>query len=222
MSFFRRRCEEDMVESEQARCGCCCPGPTGPRGCPGPRGATGATGATGPTGPTGATGATGPTGTCNCACVSRGELVVNGGMEAFTTTIPNGWTVNTATLVSKETQQGRVHSGQSSVNLKNGAALKQEIPITGGCFYRLAFFARGEGAKVGLTARLVFHNGADTTGLVITVRQQDLTNDNRDFAYFQGISSQAPANATSVRIEFSVTAEGGQSLDLDDVSLSVA
>ena len=61
------------------------------------------------------------------------------------------------------------------------------------------------------------------TGLVsggtVSVRQQDLTNDNRVFAFFQLITTQAPANATDIIVRFEISANGNQSLDLDDVSL---
>ena len=51
------------------------------------------------------------------------------------------------------------------------------------------------------------------------VRSQDITNSNRDFAYYRLITSQAPTGTTAIKIEFIVNANGNQSLDLDDVSL---
>lgn len=224
------------------------PGPQGPRGFPGPAGPTGATGAqgiqgirgpagptgatgaqgiqgpAGPTGATGATGATGPTGVCECPCRSRGELAVNGRMETFVNNVPTGWTINTAALASQVTQQGRVHTGNSAVNLKDGAVLSQDIAVTGGCYYELSFFARGEGTQVGLTAILSFRNSQniDTQGLSIVIRQQDISNDNREFAYYRGISALAPNDTVTLHLEFRVNAVGAQSLDLDDVSVSVA
>lgn len=204
----------------------CCPPCPCPQFCPvpGPKGPTGATGSTGATGATGVTGATGATGVCECPCRSRGELAVNGGMEAFTGSVPTGWTANNSSLTSKVTQQGRVHSGSSAVNLENGAILTQDIAITGGCFYGLSFFARGEGAQVGLTATLTFYNDEDvaTPGLTITVRQQDIPTDNRNYAYYRGVSVAVPSDAVTLRVQFRVTANGGQSLDLDDVSLVIA
>ena len=231
-------------------CSCprCCIGPTGPTGTTGATGATGATGptgatgtagatgptgptgATGPTGPTGATGATGatgptgPTGTCTCSCRSRGELVLNGGMEAFTDTVPTSWTANNKNLVSQVGQQGRVHSGNLAANLVNGAVLYQDIAVDAGCYHRFSFFARGEGSKVSVTAKVIYLNAQDqpTQGLLIQVRQQDMTNSNRDFAYYQGITIAAPAGTVKARIEFDVSTDGGQSMDLDDVSFSLA
>ena len=202
-------------------------GPTGPTGATGATGTTGATGPTGPTGATGATGATGPTGptgTCTCSCRSRGELVLNGGMEAFTDTVPTSWTANNKNLVSQVGQQGRVHSGNMAANLVNGAVLYQDIAVDAGCYHRFSFFARGEGSKVSVTAKVIYLNAQDqpTQGLLIQVRQQDMTNSNRDFAYYQGITIAAPAGTVKARIEFDVSTDGGQSMDLDDVSFSLA
>ena len=69
------------------------------------------TGPTGPTGPRGATGPTGPTGNCSCSCVSRGELVVNGGMEIVIDDKPTGWLFTNPDDIISENSQGRVHSG---------------------------------------------------------------------------------------------------------------
>lgn len=188
-------------------------------------GATGPTGPTGPssgsTGPTGATGATGPTGTCECC--NSGELVINGGMEDVTDNQPTNWTFTNPDGVTSEDAQGRVHSGNFAVNIGDASAIEQTIPITGGCFYRLSFFARGEGAQVSFTATATFETPTgDVVGGTITVREQDLTNASGDFAFFQLITDQAPDNATAITIRFDVTAEGQQSLDLDDVSLTTA
>ena len=211
-------------------------GPTGPTGATGATGATGrtgatgATGATGHTGPTGttgatgATGATGPTGVCMCPCRSRGEILTNGGMEYFTDDVPTGWTANDDDLVSPVDQQGRVHSGNYAVNLRDGAVLYQDVDMSCGCFHTLSFFARGEGSQVGFTTRVLYLDAEDqaTEGLRIQVRQQDLVTSNRVFTFFTGITSMAPAGTVRARIEFTVTANGGQSMDLDDVSFSVS
>ena len=145
-------------------------------------------------------------------------------MELFTGNVPTGWTANNNSLVSKSNQQGRVHSGNFAVNLKNGAILYQDIAVEGGCFHQLSFFARGEGSQVGITAQVIFLNAQNqpTQGLVIQINQQDLVNSNRIFAFFQGITIAAPADAVKARIEFTVSANGGQSADIDDVSFSVA
>lgn len=142
-------------------------------------------------------------------------------METVADNKPTGWDFNNTDLVTSEDSQGRVHSGNWSVNLKDEAILSQTINnIECGCFYELSFFARGEGAQVGLTARVIFlTTTGDVTGGSITVRQQDITDSNRDFAYYKIITTAAPCTITGIRIEFEVTANGNQSLDLDDVSL---
>ena len=104
------------------------------------------------------------------------------------------------------------------------SAIIQTIPTTNsGCFYQLSFFARGEGSQVGFTATVTFET---TTGPIIggtiSVRQQDITNSNRDFAFYQLVTSSSPANTTGITIKFLVNASGNQSLDLDDVSLIVS
>lgn len=141
-------------------------------------------------------------------------------MESFTDDIPTGWTSITPTKISKVTQQGRVHSGSSAVNLEDGAILTKTITgITANCFYAFSFFARGEGAQVGLTATVNFLTpSGDVLGGSVTVRQQDMTNDNRDFAYYRVITIAAPTGVTGARIDFLVSANGEQSMDLDDVS----
>ena len=199
------------------RCCDCKMGPTGPQGIQGLQGIQGKTGPTGPTG------ATGPTGECNCSCRSTGQLVANGGMENRNDDKPTDWIFTIPTGVTSITTQGRVHSGSWSVNIENGSAIEQTISIIGGsCYYILSFFARAEGSSVGLTATITFET---TTGPVnggtLIVRQQDITNLNRDFAFYQLVSSSAPTNTTGITIKFLVDAEESQSLDLDDVSLVV-
>ena len=202
-----------------------CTGPTGPTGPTGATGATGIqgpTGATGATGTTGATGPTGPTGNCTCSCVSRGELVVNGGMEIVIDDKPTGWLFSNPDNITSENSQGRVHSGNWSINITDDSTLSQVINnIEPGCFYELSFFARGEGAQVSLNANVIFiTNSGDVLGGNLMVRSQDMTNSNRDFAYYRLITSEAPVGTTGIRIEFIVDANGNQSLDLDDVSLT--
>jgi len=155
--------------------------------------------------------------------MSGGELLKNGGMESFTDNIPTGWTTTTPERVSQDTARGRVHSGDSAAALTNGADLSQVVPVNGGCFYELSFFGHGEGALVGVTATVTFLSAAGSTiGLQIIVNRGDMPNSSRDFGYYRAITTQAPAGATSARITFVVTSQGGQYLDLDDVSFSVA
>lgn len=175
------------------------------------------------TGPTGATGATGPTGTCECNCQSMGQLVLNGGMEEILDNKPADWEfINPSGVVSVDIQ-GRVHSGEHAVNMENGSAIKQTIPIIqGGCHYIFSFFAKGEGSQVGITATVTFETtSGPLVGGTITVRQQDIPSSNRIFSYYQVITDEAPANITGITIEILVNAFGNQSLDLDDVSLIV-
>ncbi len=144
-------------------------------------------------------------------------------MELFTDDIPNGWITTTPDDISEITLQGRVHSGNSSVNLTDGADLSQTIPISEGCFYELSFFAHGEGAQVGLEATVTFLILTDTEvlGLQINVNPQDSSNSNRTFGFYRGITIQAPIGTVGAEIKFAVTAEGNQSLDLDDVSFTI-
>ena len=192
------------------------------KNCTGPTGPTGATGATGIQGPTGSTGPTGPSENCTCSCISRGELVVNGGMENVIDDKPTGWLLTNPDNITSENSQGRVHSGNWSVNIEDDATISQVINnIEPDCFYELSFFERGEGDQVSLNANVIFiTNSGDILGGNIMIREQDITNSNRDFAYYRLITSQAPAGTTGIRIEFVVNANGNQSLDLDDVSLT--
>ena len=195
-----------------------------PRGFDGEDGPTGPTGPTGLTGATGPTGPTGPTGTCECTCMQTGELITNGGMETRTNDKPSNWTFTNPDGITSITSQERVHSGSWSVSIENESAISQTISVAeGGCFYLLSFFAKGEGSQVGLTATLVFETTTGpVTGGTITLRQQDITSSNRNFTYYQLITSRAPQNTTGITVTFLVNAEGEQSLDLDDVSLIVA
>lgn len=151
-------------------------------------------------------------------------MILNGGMENRNNNKPLDWAFTNPNGVTSVTSQGRVHSGSWAVNIKDASAIQQTVPaISCGCYYILSFFARGEGSQVGLTATVTFET---TTGPVnggtLTVRQQDITNSNRDFAFYQLTTSAAPANTTGITVRFLVNAEGNQSLDLDDVSLLVA
>ena len=144
-------------------------------------------------------------------------------MENFNENIPSNWNTTTSTAVSKESAQGRVHSGNYSVALKDKAKLYQDVSINGGCFYNFSFFAHGEGAIVSVEATVTFvnQNNVKTQGLKISVRAQDIIDSNRGFAYYRGITIAAPVDTVYARIEFNVTANGNQTLVIDDVSLSL-
>ena len=151
-------------------------------------------------------------------------MVSNGGMELLATdTIPLYWNINHTDLAESDTEQGDVHSGNRSVRLSDGAVFWQDIDIEGGCYFELNFFARGNGSQVQLEACVIFYNEDDTepTETCILIRSQDIPTDNRSFSYYRFITAQAPENAYLARIEFRVTANGNQSLLLDDVSFSV-
>lgn len=156
--------------------------------------------------------------------MSNGQLVLNGDMENRSDDKPTDWIFTNPDGVTSVTSQGRVHSGSWAVNIEDDSAIEQTIPITScGCYYILSFFARGEGSQVGLTVTVTFETTmGSVNGGTITIRQQDITNSNRDFAFYQLVTSAAPANVTGITIKFLVNAEGNQSLDLDDVSLIVA
>ena len=175
-------------------------------------------------GETGATGPTGPTGRCECNCQSTGQLIVNGSMENRTDNKPTNWIFTNPDGITSINTQGRVHSGTWAVNIENNSSIEQTIPLNAcGCYYILSFFARGEGSQVGLTATVTFETSTGpVNGGTITVRQQDITNSNRDFAFYQLITTAAPCNTTGITVKFLVNADANQSLDLDDVSFIVA
>jgi len=194
-------------------------GPTGPTGPIGPQGPVGAQGPIGIQGATGPTGATGPAG----GCPSLGQLVLNGGMKSVINNQPINWTFTNPAGVTSNNAQGRVHSGEWSVNIEGGSAISQIIPITNtGCYYQLSFFVSSEGSQVGFTANIIFITTAgEVNGGTITVRQQNVTDSSREWAFYQLVTSESPINTTGIRIKFIVNSTGGQSLNLDDVSLIV-
>lgn len=150
-------------------------------------------------------------------------MIVNGGMELFSGRVPSNWNANDAQRISQVTAQGRVHTGTSAVNIADGGVLWQDVPINGGCYHDFSFFARGEGTQMAVEASVTFQNqqGNQETGLMISIASQNLSNDNREFAYYRGITRRAPEWATFARVQFAVTASGTQSVDLDDVSFSL-
>lgn len=214
-------------------------GPTGPTGATGaagfagatgPTGATGATGATGPagtagaTGATGATGPTGPTGATGAAgTVLPGELVTNGSMEQFTNTVPTGWTVNNEALSGQATAAGQVHSGLSAVQLASGAQMRQTLAAAPGSYYRLSFYAQGVGDQPAVTGRIIFTDaaGGESNAADVSVRSQDMVKTAPNFGYYQVISTVVPENVTTVTVYLEATGGTGDSVILDDVSLTV-
>ena len=160
-------------------------GPAGPQGEKGDKGEQGIPGEKGDKGDKGDTGEQGPPGTCECECRSRGELLTNGDMENITGGKPASWTFVNPDGVASVSQQGRVHSGQASVSIKDKSAIRQTTAkVSGGCYYELSFFARSEGANAGFTAKLLFVTASGTTtGAEITVSRLDTPYSNRSFGY---------------------------------------
>lgn len=190
-------------------------GAAGPAGAIGPTGATGATGATGPTGPTGTTGAAGT--------VLPGELVTNGSMEQFTNTVPTGWTMNNEALAGQATAAGQVHSGLSAVQLASGAQMRQTLAAVPGSYYRLSFYAQGVGDQPAVTGRIIFTDaaGGESIAADVSVRSQDMVKTAPNFGYYQVISTVVPENVTTVTVYLEATGGTGDSVILDDVSLTV-
>jgi len=202
-------------------------GPTGATGATGATGLTGATGATGATGVAGLTGATGPTGptgaTGAAGTVLPGELVTNGTMEQFTNTVPTGWTVNNEALAGQATGAGQVHSGLSAVQLASGAQMRQTLAAAPGSYYRLSFYAQGVGDQPAVIGRIIFTDtaGGESIAADVSVRSQDMVKTAPNFGYYQVISTVVPENVTTVTVYLEATGGTGDSVILDDVSLTV-
>lgn len=199
-------------------------GPTGPTGATGAAGFAGATGPTGATGATGATGPTGPTGATGAAgTVLPGELVTNGTMEQFTNTVPTGWTMNNDALAGQATGAGQVHSGLSAVQLASGAQMRQTLAAAPGSYYRLSFYAQGVGDQPAVTGRIIFTDaaGGESNAADVSVRSQDMVKTAPNFGYYQVISTVVPENVTTVTVYLEATGGTGDSVILDDVSLTV-
>ena len=180
---------------------CCC--------CRGPRGPQGERGCTGPRGPQGEVGSQGPAGSCECQCSTRGELLINGGMEDFTGTVPDGWEINDPSL-SQRVTDWPVNSGASSLMLRQGGVLCQTVPVDSGCICTLSFLAiNGE-----YTVTLVYNTpDGQIQGLIINVRDTG----NSQWGRFGG-TSIAPQGATSATLCFNaITVQ--EFTRLDDVSL---
>lgn len=222
------------------RCCCCCkgepgePGPQGPQGERGPRGyqgENGEQGEPGPQGPQGEKGEQGPEGTCDCRCAPSGELLINGDMEDFNGNIPVGWTktlASTITLkndVEEPSENGRVHSGQSSLSLRGG--LEQTVTgIKEGCFYEFSFFARENHVEdsMGCVGIVRFQTPAgEVTGAQISVYQDQLPNAKKTFGYYRVLTAAAPAGVTSAKIFLGVSFahDSESSVDFDDISFSI-
>ncbi|MDO5295003.1 MAG: hypothetical protein Q4F05_19885, partial [bacterium] len=183
--------------------------------------------ATGPAGETGATGATGPAGT-----TSGSNLLVNGGMETFTDSIPDGWTGPGADESEQENAvQGLIHSGQSAVKLKGktgitSTSLSQRVaaPYTG-CSYKCIFNAKCSGTTPALLATMTFYNteGA-VVGTPITLQMQEgsLPSDAGSYGTYFFMTPLADETVTEIEIKFDASGlddNAIQNIYLDDVFL---
>ena len=88
-----------------------------------------------------------------------------------------------------------------------------------GCFYILAFHAGGTGPSI-LTAQLIFIDsmgGQTVGGQIQVIGASKVANVG---VFYRGIFGPAPSDLAAVQIKFTKTGTG--SIDLDDVSLTIA
>ena len=198
-------------------------GPQGPQGEVGPIGPQGPQGEVGPIGPQGPQGEAGPIGPQGPAGTGTGELLLNGGLEAFTDAVPDDWETPVATAIAQTTAEGEVYTGSSALRLLNGGSVSQTVAVTGGEYYELSFYNRNIGTSPAVTATVTFTDGTQSeTALVILTVNQNTVDGNVPFAYYRGITAQAPEWATDATVSFTATAADGEYAILDDVSFSAA
>lgn len=161
-------------------------------------------------------------------CASTGEMIFNPGFEGSFSAqgVPDGWQ---GTNVQQETVQQKIHSGFKAVvlgaNPSQNASLSQDITNTSlflpGCQYNFSFFAGGSlGNGSTFTGSVVFLDagGQEIDRTAITIIDQSITAGVGNYYYV--ITSTAPANLASIRVEF--VKDGVGQIELDDVSLSIA
>ena len=198
-------------------------GPQGPIGPQGPQGEVGPIGPQGEVGPIGPQGEVGPIGPQGPAGTGTGELLLNGGLEAFTDAVPDDWETPVATAIAQTTAEGEVYTGSSALRLLNGGSVSQTVAVTGGEYYELSFYNRNIGTSPAVTATVTFTDGIQSeTALVILTVNQNTVDGNAPFAYYRGITAQAPEWATDAAVSFVATAADGEYAILDDVSFSAA
>lgn len=161
-------------------------------------------------------------------CPNTGELAPNFGFEGnFVASngdlVPEGWM---GANVTQETNQQKIHSGLKAVVLgrrpsDDAVLISSRITddVTPGCFYILAFQAGGTGPCT-LTAQLIFIDsmgGQTVGGQIQVIGASKVANVG---VFYRGIFGPAPSDLAAVQIKFTKTATG--SIDLDDVSLTVA
>ena len=192
------------------------PGPKGDQGDPGPEGRPGRPGPKGDQGDPGPMGPPGPPG----PCFSTGELVQNGGFEAFTGSVPDGWT---ATGVTGQTSSnGTYHTGDSAVFINNGGSLSQTVRgILPDRYYEFSFFANQKVGNPGIIATVTFLTPGGKPGAVISVNAGQIPSAPSTFGYYRTITCKAPLFATSAVIQLSVPPTILlSSVFFDDVSFS--
>ena len=116
-----------------------------------------------------------------------------------------------------------MHSGFSSLRMLGGAVVSQEVPVTEGQYYDLAFSLHGETSAPQLTATVTFLDaGGNTVGTTSTVFVSGLNIPSGDgvFNKYYTITEAAPAGATAALISFTASGSNAQALYLDDVSFS--
>lgn len=161
-------------------------------------------------------------------CPNTGELAPNFGFEgnfvaSDSDLVPVGWS---GTNVDQEKVQQKIHSGLKAVVLGRtpsaDAVLTSQLLTTDvipGCFYILAFHAGGTGPSI-LTAQLIFINsmgGQTVGGQIQVIGASKVANVG---VFYRGIFGPVPSDLAAVQIKFTKTGTG--SIDLDDVSLTIA
>ena len=145
-------------------------------------------------------------------------------MDTFDDMVPTGWTSENPSLVAQQNTPGRFHTGSSSVSLSNGGTLSQDVtPTVDGAHYDLSFFANATSPDTTLTAAVIFVTGAGSeNGLMIEIPGGSLPTASGDFGYYRRITAQAPEGMTTVRVAFGAASQTGGTVQIDDVSLTLA
>lgn len=181
------------------------PGPKGDKGEQGPQGKQG------------------EPGKCDCNCQSKGQLITNSGFEKATDGKPNNWVLTNPSGITITSANGRVHSGNNALTVKSQSAISQTIEILGGgCFYELSFFLNANGDNTGLTATVKFITATGSTiGSELIINQHDIPGASSNFAYYKVITAVAPTNTIAIEVKLTTSGASNQSVNIDDVSLTI-
>ena len=194
-------------------------GPQGKQGFQGPLGPQGEQGPQGVPGPQGPQGEQGPEGSSSYKGSVHHELLSNGNMEeAAENNLPKDWECINCCSSGLVNEDGNVHTENSSFSFKNGASIKQYIPIPcDECCYRLSFFAKGcnvdDDLEVAIGYKVYY---GDVIDKKLTIRKGDLTN---NFNYYTIISNPIPLKATDILVQF--TSNSNENIYIDDISLTI-